>query len=667
MELGNKKARGDGEVGLGVCLKKVAEMVLVLAAMGKMRGGRKPTPVEVEMMVEARGKLVEVCKGFAPKDVFPTDGFGTIIEDLGLNRVSETKLGILPPSKVSIARKLQLTKQKMEKSEVFPLHSATYTPRVNDPRAAPHAVQTVSGKADHRSFQNHSSLVHASSTSNSRNLPYQLPTSEVRPVGSNVLTSNHLGRSSTVSPMEQAGRVPLRSDGRSNANSAGDHKAPHTPTRSIQSQSASFNKANGAAHLTNINHHVQRHMNFAQPPAANTHNEVAKLVQKILEPHTPIRQTWNPPSRDYMNKVLTCQTCKNMINEVDTVLVCDACEKGYHLRCLQCNPKSIFGDECREWHCAKCMAISNGKPLPLKYGRVMRNINAPKRSPSSAGDQSSLEKKVQSSDENFNQRLMSANGDSVSQTSTDVQNNGTRECGTENFSSEKCQSNLQTLGNHQDADGCSKPSTQNGIKLESNPKGENGEHEVEGGNIVKTSENCTKLRENEGSFPSSMHDVEWVGGVVNEIDEKMYYGSCCIGGTTYKLQDYALFSSTGDNLMPNKLQGMWEDNKTNKKWVTVTRCFFPDDLPEGVGRPCAPEDNEVYESNHETTLAAGLIHGPCKVLPPRKFAEERVIQTRSQAKTFDKPEQIFLCKWFYDENKRLFRDVTCSPLQVVVL
>lgn len=41
------------------------------------------------------------------------------------------------------------------------------------------------------------------------------------------------------------------------------------------------------------------------------------------------------------------------------------------------------------------------------------------------------------------------------------------------------------------------------------------------------------------------------------------------------------------------LQDMWEDSNTNKKWVTLTRCFFPDDLPESVGRPCAPESNEV--------------------------------------------------------------------------
>ncbi|GKA55469.1 hypothetical protein Tco_0754418 [Tanacetum coccineum] len=30
----------------------------------------------------------------------------------------------------------------------------------------------------------------------------------------------------------------------------------------------------------------------------------------------------------------------------------------------------------------------------------------------------------------------------------------------------------------------------------------------------------------------------------------------------------------------------------------------------------------VYESNHESTLAAGLIHGPCEVLPPSKFTKE---------------------------------------------
>nr|GEV09915.1 bromo adjacent homology (BAH) domain protein [Tanacetum cinerariifolium] len=89
-----------------------------------------------------------------------------------------------------------------------------------------------------------------------------------------------------------------------------------------------------------------------------------------------------------------------------------------------------------------------------------------------------------------------------------------------------------------------------------------------------------------------MHDVEWVGDKLNEADGKTYYQSCCINGTTYELQHYALFSSTGKNLVPSKLQEIWEDSKTNKKWVTVRRYFFLDDLPERLCHPCAPKSNE---------------------------------------------------------------------------
>lgn len=693
-DLGNKKARGGGgDGGLAVNVKKVAEIVLVLATMAKMRGGRKPTAVEVKMMVEAREKLAEICEEFAPKAVFPREAFGTIIEDLGLNRLRETKLGIRPP-KMSIAEKLELTKQKMEKSEVFPIHAATYTPRVAEARATSNAVRTFpSGKADHApnssgSFQQHSTVVHAYPVSNSRSLPYQLPTSEVRPVGSNVLPGSHLGRNSTALPISQGGRTHIRSDEISNAKPAGDHGTSNTPTWSAQSQSISFAKPGSdkgsTAHLTNINHHVRHRMNFVQSPVVGTHNEIGKIVQKILQPHMPERVTWTPPSRDYMNKALTCQTCKGMINEVDTALVCDACERGYHLRCLHCNPKAICGDEWHEWHCAKCLAISNGKPLPPKYGRVMRNISTPKMSSGMSGVQPSFEKKVQSSDEKFNQQLMTGNGNSGSQSvssesmrnndgSTDMKINGIGKT-----SSEKCENKLDivsesskptSLSNHEDDNQKSMLSTADTFskvpelshKVECNPRGEIREDEkgVEKGNMVKTSETCTRDGEEEGSSSSSMRDVEWVGGVLNEIDGKSFYRSCSISGIVYQLQDYALFSSTGNNLMPNKLQGMWEDSKTSKKWVTVTRCFFPGDLPEGVGRPCAPESNEVYESNHETTLAAGLIRGPCEVLPPCKLSEERVMQTRSWNTTGDKPKPLFLCKWFYDEKKRLFRDVTC--------
>lgn len=112
-----KKAREvmDGNV------KEVAEMVLVLSAMGKMRGGRCPTSVEKEMVEEARERLAEVCLKFAPKDVFPGDGFGGVIEDLGINKLTEVSIGYWQPPKLSITEKLLAAKRKVWKTYIFSL------------------------------------------------------------------------------------------------------------------------------------------------------------------------------------------------------------------------------------------------------------------------------------------------------------------------------------------------------------------------------------------------------------------------------------------------------------------------------------------------------------------------------------------------------------------
>ena len=83
-----------------------------------------------------------------------------------------------------------------------------------------------------------------------------------------------------------------------------------------------------------------------------------------------------------MNKALTCHICEVTINGVEHILVCDACEKGFHLKCRQ--PNYQKGIPLGEWHCSQCLMLSNGKPLPPKYGRVMRKINAPKVSSNTA-------------------------------------------------------------------------------------------------------------------------------------------------------------------------------------------------------------------------------------------------------------------------------------------
>ncbi|KAK4355210.1 hypothetical protein RND71_024181 [Anisodus tanguticus] len=150
------------------------------------------------------------------------------------------------------------------------------------------------------------------------------------------------------------------------------------------------------------------------PPPSSTHSEIGKTVLKFLQPLE--RPAWTVPSRDYMNKALTCQMCKSTINEVGNVLVCDACENGHHLKCLQItNQKSVPRGE---WHCGKCLSITNGKPLPPKYGRVMRNINSSKMPTIAAAIQSSPDRKAFGPNKKVAQSEIMGNGNVALQNST---------------------------------------------------------------------------------------------------------------------------------------------------------------------------------------------------------------------------------------------------------
>lgn len=96
--------------------KRVAEIVLVLSAMWRMRGGgRGPTEAELRLMAEAREKVVEMCEGLAPRDIVARDAIAGLIEDLGLNgRIKEQRLGFRG-QRLSIKEKLELTKKKVIK------------------------------------------------------------------------------------------------------------------------------------------------------------------------------------------------------------------------------------------------------------------------------------------------------------------------------------------------------------------------------------------------------------------------------------------------------------------------------------------------------------------------------------------------------------------------
>lgn len=456
-----KKARlGD--------LSDVAEMVLVLSAMGRMRGaGRSPSEAELEMMREARARIVSACEKWAPRDLVPKEAATAVIDDLGLlttkfikennvynvNTYNNSKLGFRPPAKLSIKERLALSKKKMEETKEFAAHSnprsQASSSAIGDNRGTTYSVRTSHSEKSSQlpissgSLPAPSTLGHVSAAS-STSLPYQPPIAEVK-VPAGTITHHH-GRNPTPFAMPRIDRSPLGLDGGVRTGQAGapvDRPQVNAPTwsvhplppvRGVPEQKVrnhmSVKVETGAPRIVpqaardlapkpfvmqatpgNIMSVQQQ-----QPPHSTScvqaplplsnHPEISRIVHKFLQPLAPERPTWTPPSRDYMSKAVGCQMCQFAINEVEGVLVCDACEKGYHMKCLPSFNQKGFPRG--EWHCPKCLKLSNGKPLPPKYGRVMRNVAAPRAPGKETGVQQLSEQKMGPVDQKVNQQKMTA-------------------------------------------------------------------------------------------------------------------------------------------------------------------------------------------------------------------------------------------------------------------
>ncbi|XP_042404723.1 PHD finger protein At3g20280-like [Zingiber officinale] len=172
-------------------------------------------------------------------------------------------------------------------------------------------------------------------------------------------------------------------------------------------KSSTIQAGQGGLHIT---HQPTQGLAFFHAPSLYTnHNEIGKSVQRILQLKVLDHPNWIPPSSDYMNASLNCQICKNVISDTESLLVCDAYEKGNHLKCLQSYGSKDIPKA--EWHCPSCLASSNGKTLPPKYGRVTRApVPAPRAAPNTSINVAS--KKTEDLDPNTSRRKALANNNS---------------------------------------------------------------------------------------------------------------------------------------------------------------------------------------------------------------------------------------------------------------
>lgn len=372
----SKKPRFDGEVN------RVAEIVLVLSALRRIRGGKPPTELELELMVEAKSKLVDMCQEFPPKDIIGRDAIGAVIEDLGLNgKLKDQRLGFRAP-KLTISEKLSLGKRKMEDAKKNTVVPTIYT-------SPAHLTPASSVSMGHQWVNNEMKV--SGSAVNASGTHFVKDASGIRP---QFKPDVHASASSH-------GPVP---GGNYYGNAAASWSAqPHPSSSTISFGTPSESKVHVPSSSRVTDPSFRPFVSQPQPGAFpgmkgvtygqtsspfgnNHHAEIAKIIHKVLQPRAKQNLLWNPPSREYMSKAMTCQMCQGTINEVETLLICDACEKGYHLKCLQAN--NIKGVPKSEWHCSRCVQLYSGKSFPPKYGRVMRSATTAKMSSTTADVQS---------------------------------------------------------------------------------------------------------------------------------------------------------------------------------------------------------------------------------------------------------------------------------------
>jgi hypothetical protein len=101
------------------------------------------------------------------------------------------------------------------------------------------------------------------------------------------------------------------------------------------------------------------------PNPLEIHRQIAMAVQVFLKPYI-ITTTLSKIIGNCMSASIPCGICRVAVNTTNNVLVCDGCECGFHLQCLQLSSTTSIpkGD----WYCSKCVTTNAGRPQAPKYG-----------------------------------------------------------------------------------------------------------------------------------------------------------------------------------------------------------------------------------------------------------------------------------------------------------
>ncbi|OAE33108.1 hypothetical protein AXG93_862s1000 [Marchantia polymorpha subsp. ruderalis] len=686
-----------------------AEIVIVLAGMAQMRAGRAFTDFEKELAATACQNIAALVSKVAPNALVSKEALESMFYDLDHKRMAQTKRDDQARAKAfaeaeALAKAEAIAKLRAEES----LRAAADAEERNQAALKAAAVVVTSPTKDVQSVDAFpppatppglsTQALPPSVEPPSSSPPVAPPSTQVAAQASDVSQSDTISEKSVLenSPSQQLSKTLLGKPPKVRNRMKKDFAAPSLISSDyleyIQSQVPELQKAQV------------------------THKQLCLAVQQFIQeqmPHAP--QTLQALQPNYINTPIPCQLCKLVAKDTATVVVCDSCDKLFHVKCLQPN-NHIKGVLKGDWNCPEC--LSGGRAYREKYGLYRRgSVNGVKlwaphdesedndeviingsSSPlleagaSSSGKQNGLSSSLKMQGKltvevetgghtmkddrsvgNYGgspQLIVHLVNEPSPRTIEPVRNSSSSIGGLDNMSGSLASgSQLKLTSRPGPAD--NKPmledSEEAGVSRQKS-KEKNGDADEKVGQILSTQGGSSE--QGSGDISTSLAGkqveipilMEWVGESTRTTEGKTYYKSCRVGGLTYHLSDCALFRPETPDVPPYiaRLQVLWEDLSTSHKWVRVSWCYYPTDIPLAMGRPGRAEPDEVYESNHCDNNLVGSIQGPCFVLPPKKYRMElerrKELQKRGGSRDAHPP--VFLSRWLYDAPKGIFKPVT---------
>lgn len=335
----------------------------------------------------------------------------------------------------------------------------------------------------------------------------------------------------------------------------------------------------------------KRELSIQRQSIFSNHKAIAKNIERIL--HRPANHSsWTVPSTEYMNTRLDCQICKVAIMNMESLLVCDACGRGMHLKCLQ-----YYGNQGlpkTEWYCPTCVASCKGKPLPPKYGKVTRTIVAPKTCMTGGAQPSHVsaetatlynaDQSIRASTHGSGNLSGGSHMDTKSSSANPVNYSSlqsTELSGLKHTDHSFIVSSIETCETTRTpyrypSENVQLPSTRTSTDeihqadgVTNDGIGKPHKHKIMADDVISDHDNTHQVTSNGHIYSkreivgdckdryvgcSTASIVDWVGDGLKSIDNKTYYNSCKIDGVIYSLHDHILIATEGNRSGPCKLQ-----------------------------------------------------------------------------------------------------------------